>query len=389
MSVRTVILPCTDRGVKVAQAQLDRQGFALPLQSRQEWGELLGNGRQLQAIAAAEYGECAAMVGIGISSTRALPWHWIWRIETLGDEFDSPAGRQLIRAIAAEARRRSSVLKVVVELECRDPLARGALTQVLADEGFRRIQAERVPERTLVIDLAPGVDQILASFSRSTRQNIRAAAKHGLRVAMVEDSRFGDRMNALLADSLARTGAPPQVMDWAAILELSRRIPERSRVVGVFRGATDEPAALVGFAWGLHHGARVEYHTGASDRIPGVRLPILYPALWDLIAWGSRSGGRWFDLGGVTAGSLGSSDALGGISDFKRGFSKDEISLGEEWVYTPNPVRARVADLTSRLARALRSRMRARERARAVVTADRLSSHAAEQVPSTNSTGDG
>lgn len=364
------------------------QGFALPLQSRLEWGELLGNRRQFQAIATAKNGECAAMVGIAVSPTRALPWHWIWRIETLGDAFDSAAGRQLIRGVVAEARRSWSLLKVLVELECRDPLARGSFGQLLAGEGFRRIPADRVPERTLAIDLAPSEDQIFASFSRSTRQNIRSAAKHGLEVAPIDDARYGARMNLLLEESLARTGAPAQVMDWGAIVQLCRQLPHRSRVVGVFRGSAREPADLVGFAWGLHHGERVEYHTGASARIPGVRLPILYPAIWDLVSWAKRSAGEWFDMGGVTAGTLGSSDALGGISDFKRGFTKDEIALGEEWEYAPHRWRARIAGWTSQLAGTVRRRLHAKRLARAAAAAPAPEA-APGTAPSREALGDG
>jgi hypothetical protein len=163
-------------------------------------------------------------------------------------------------------------------------------------------------------------------------------------------------MNKLLAESFARTGGRSQSEDLATVIRLCAAIPDRSRVVGAFRGPSRSPEDLVGFAWGLHHGDRVQYHTGASARIPGVRLPILYPVLWDLITWGKRTGGTWFDLGGVTPGSSGSDDALGGISDFKRGFSKVEIALGQEWEFAPSPLLWRVAQQSSRVARWLRAR---------------------------------
>lgn len=342
------------------EAALDQAGFSLPLPARAAWGACLGNRAHMSAIAHAVDGQPLALLGIDVSATRALPWHRIMRVEALGESYAAPVGLPLLRAIADYARSHGRVLTVVVELECRDATAKAQLRAMLTEAGFQRTPSERVSENTLAVDLSSTEEEILASFSRSTRQNIKGAVKHALRIAPVQDPNCGPRMNALLSASLARTGAPPQVMDWSAVLTLCGAVPHRSRVVGVFRNDSLDPSDLVGFAWGLHHGERVEYHTGASDRIPGVRLPILYPALWDLIKWGRQTGGRWFDMGGVTEGTLGSNDALGGISDFKRGFTRVEVSLGEEWSFAPRPFRSRLAGWTTHVARRVREAKRAR-----------------------------
>lgn len=363
------ILASADPDVAAAENELEGRGFPIPLPSRVAWAQALGGRHHRTMIARSTSGECLALAGVSVSPTRAFPWHVIARVEAFGEPYATPAGAALLRALADFSRSRPNVLRAVVEVECRDETARAALHAMLREARFVPSVAERVSVRTLAIDLSPTEDEIFSSFGRSTRQNIRGAAKHGLELATVDDPRCGERMNALLAESLARTGAPPQAMDWEAILQLCRQLPHRSRVIGVFRGASRVPSDLVGYAWGLHHGERVEYHTGASARIPGARLPILYPAIWDLVVWGRRSGGRWFDMGGVTGGTVGSGDALGGISDFKRGFTKDEISLGEEWTLIPHPWRARVAEWASTLARTVRQRARARRTARAAAVA--------------------
>lgn len=381
-AVRVDVLASADAAVLAAECELDAAAFAIPLPSRVAWARAVGGAANHTAIARTSDGTCLALVGVSVTRTRALPWHRVVRVEAFGEQYATPAGLALLRAVADFSRRRPAILRAVVELECRDESSREVLRTHLRDAGFAPAAAERVSERTLAIDLLHTDEEIFSSFGRSTRQNIRGAAKHGLELAPVDDPRCGERMNALLADSLARTGAPAQHMDWGAIVQLCRDLPHRSRVIGVFRGASRAPADLVGFAWGLHHGERVEYHTGASDRIPGVRLPILYPAIWDLVTWGRRSGGRWFDMGGVTQGTLGSSDALGGISDFKRGFTKDEISLGEEWAYEPHAVRARVAAWTSHLARTLRQKARARGTQRAAPAAPPPSPPGDESPPS-------
>lgn len=388
-AVSATVLASAAAAVREAERELDARRFPIPLPSRVAWATALGSARDRTMVARGAGGECLALASVSITRTRALPWHLVARVESFGEPYATAAGAALLRCLTAWSRRHPMILRAVVELECRDEAARTTLRAMLHEAGFVRSRAERVSERTLAIDLAPSEDQIFASFGRSTRQNIRSAAKHGLEVAPIDDARYGARMNLLLEESLARTGAPAQVMDWGAIVQLCRQLPHRSRVVGVFRGSAREPADLVGFAWGLHHGERVEYHTGASARIPGVRLPILYPAIWDLVSWAKRSAGEWFDMGGVTAGTLGSSDALGGISDFKRGFTKDEIALGEEWEYAPHRWRARIAGWTSQLAGTVRRRLHAKRLARAAAAAAPAPEAAPGTAPSREALGDG
>lgn len=367
----------SDLEVERAERELDGQGVVLPLQSRREWGRILGGAHHRMLIAADASGRAIGMMGVGVTGTRALPGHRVARVDSVGDAYASPTGKALLERLTQFGRMNSRVLRVVVELECRTDEARTTLAGWLRDLGYSRIPSERVSERTLLIDLAPDEEQIFAAFGRTTRQNIRSVAKHGLELASLDFPNLSARMNALLQLSMARTGADADEMDWPSIMKLSAALPHRSRVVGVFRGAGREEEDLVGYAWGLHHGDRVEYHTGASARITGVRLPVLYPALWDLISWGKRTGGTWFDLGGVTAGTVGSSDALGGISDFKRGFSKHEIALGEEWAFSPSPMKARISSWASSLADAARNARRARRSAAAAVVPPNDSGRAA------------
>ena len=75
--------------------------------------------------------------------------------------------------------------------------------------------------------------------------------------------------------------------------------------------------------------------------------------------WAKRGGARFFDFGGVTAGSLASDDPLGGISDFKRYFTETLVQVGAEWSYEPRPGRAQAARMV-KSASTMLSRMLAR-----------------------------
>jgi GNAT acetyltransferase-like protein len=341
-----------------AEGSLDSQGIAIPLPSRPLWGRLLGGRSYRHALAVDSAGHYGAMLGLSQTPTRALPGHHIVRLEAVGDGFASAAGRALLGYAAEYAKEQSRVLRIVVELECRSEAARTLLRESLVTSGFVPGIAERVAPRTLELDLDPEEPALFAGLSKSTRQNIRGAAKHGLQLRRLSDPELGGRMNELLLSSFVRTGSRAEAVEWGPIMQLSAALPHRSNLIGAFRETEGGSAELVAFAWCMHHGDRAEYSHGASARIPGVTLRILTPVLWELITWAKQEGARWFDFGGITPGSAGSGDALGGISDFKRGFSKQEIDFGEEWVFEPSPAKARVARLASSAMERVRKRRR-------------------------------
>jgi lipid II:glycine glycyltransferase (peptidoglycan interpeptide bridge formation enzyme) len=81
-----------------------------------------------------------------------------------------------------------------------------------------------------------------------------------------------------------------------------------------------------------------------------VRIAIAYPLVWDLMRWTTELGGAWFDLGGVTLGRGGDpEDPLGGISDFKRFFSRDLAEVRQTWRLPPRTLRSWLAQTASRL----------------------------------------
>lgn len=346
-----VIVDIHDPHALRAEAALDATHFPLPLPSRVAWGQHFDCGAHKLAIAVDTNNQVLAAVGLELTRTHALPGHHILRVQAFGDPYATTVGEDLLAEIACYAKAHGKVLRVVVELECRAEPRRELLRRALVSLGFRQVRAERIPARTLVLDLTPSEEEIFATFGKSTRYEVRKAAKLGLELFPLTDPVYSARMNMLLAETFARTGAWASGNDWGPIMAVSRELPHRSRLVGVFHGPGRTPEKLLAYAWSIHHGERAVYHTSASARTPEVRIPLLYLAIWDLITWAKREGAKWFDLGGVTLGSRNSDDALGRISDFKRRFSQEEIALGEEWIYEPSVFRASVAYLASDAAR--------------------------------------
>jgi hypothetical protein len=343
-----------DRSVIDAEVALDAGGFATPVQSRAAWVRHLGSAEDQQVVARDGDGRVVGSIALTLSPTRALPGHRMVRVESFGDAYATPAGRALLAEATRFATAHGRVLRVTIELECREEPNKAYLRAALQALGYRRVPAERAAEHTVILDLAETEDEIFARFRKSTRQNIRAAAKYGLELVELDRPEYGDRMNELLDMTMSRTGGEAPRMDWAQVLQACGEIPHRLRLVGVFRGPDRSPASLLGFAWGLHHGERAEYHTGASTRLPGESVSLLHPILWDLIRWAKREGATWFDFGGITHRSGDGQDALGGISDFKRGFTKEEIALGEEWILEPSAMKSWLAGAASQAARSVR-----------------------------------
>jgi lipid II:glycine glycyltransferase (peptidoglycan interpeptide bridge formation enzyme) len=171
----------------------------------------------------------------------------------------------------------------------------------------------------------------------------------------VLDPRHIARLDALLRETMERTGGTYHPQDWAGMLDLARRQPELARIVGVFRSDAG-PDALLAYAVGLAHGDHVQYATAASTRATDLKLPLGYGPAWELMRWARSLGMRWFDFGGIAASSR--EGRLGGINDFKRYFRGEETDVADEWAFEPHPMRAALANTLSAAASWWRERSR-------------------------------
>ncbi|MFL5613853.1 MAG: GNAT family N-acetyltransferase [Gemmatimonadaceae bacterium] len=334
------------------ESELMAAGVPLPLTHRLVWARA-GLAASSWFVAARDsYGRPRAGFAIDVSRSQALPGHLLLRADRLNVATDSAALEACIATLRQLAYRDRRILRVNLELFGRNEDARHRLRSLLERSGFTRVPESRMYEQTLVMDLNPDEQALFAALSSSARRNVRELAKQPYTLQVISDPRLGDRLNALLLSAMARRGADVQPVDWSRVIELSRTLPEASRLVGVFREGACDADALVGFAWARAHGDHVEYYLGAAARDMNCRLAPGYPLLWDLIAWAKRIGAAWFDFGGVTAGSHeATDDKLGGISDFKRFFSRSVASVAEEWQLDPHPSRTALAVVISRSAK--------------------------------------
>jgi len=324
-------------------------GVRLALPHRAGWRLARKGIESLRVLLRAPDGSYAGAFAIQAGLSRAAPGFRVLRVERFGEALPRSLWAAAVDALTEVAHREHRVLRLTVEVFSRDRETRSRLGELLAGAGFVRAPTALNWSTTLVLDLQPTETELFASFSASARRGIRSVQQHPLQVRVVDDCRLGDRLEALSRETRVRTGGRYEALwDWAGVIELSRRVPDAARLVGLFRTDREGPDALLGFSWAWWNGRSASYFAGASSRPSDLgRLHIGYPLMWDLITWAKRAGATWFDFGGVTAGTTGSGDPLGGISDFKRLFAKETAEVAEDWVLEPRKVVARLAKLVS------------------------------------------
>lgn len=191
--------------------------------------------------------------------------------------------------------------------------------------------------RTLLLDLTPSVDQMMAGFPKRTRAKIRHRKREMVELRTLTESAWIPQMRAAADASLSRTDPRARSRyEWEAILGVARERPDLSRVVGLF--LPSRPHELLAFACGERDGALAECTVAGSRSDAELRsLPFNYFLFWEVITWAKAHGSTALDLGGVTDG--GAEDPLAGISEFKRHFTHVEGEVGRELMATLHPVR--------------------------------------------------
>ncbi|MFN2564789.1 MAG: peptidoglycan bridge formation glycyltransferase FemA/FemB family protein [Gemmatimonadaceae bacterium] len=352
--LRATVLYPGDSDRQRCERELLERGVPLPLTHRIAWSGV-DPATATWFIAVREpTGACTYGAGVQVTRSRALPGHLLMRVERLDPAVDPGACVVALRALADLARRRwPRVLRAYVELYSREPGARAGVAGRLAELGFRRRERGRMYRHTAVLDLSGDEEAIFSKLHRSARRNVREAAKAGLEIRAIADPALGHRVDALLREAFARTGGTLPVVTWESVIELSSRQPDLSRLIGLFRTDVAGPESLLAFEWACMHGDNAQSVAAGATRAATGRMPLAYALMWDVIRWARARGARYVDLGGITLGTGGSADPLGGISDFKRSFGATVVEVGEEWQLEPHPFAARMATALGRGAAAL------------------------------------
>jgi len=340
---------------------LARQGLALPLQHTCAW---LADHPGEESWVLALRGGQGAFVGAAALAwirTRALPFHGILRAEQLGTSVRTADDlERLLAGLHALARATPRALRLKLELYSRNATFRERAGLIAARLGGHPAKHRRLYARTLIVPLTLAEDQLLESFHRMVRKNLKKTAKLGHVVRCITDSRLAGQIDALLRETMARTGGPYSSLAWPAHIAFSRKHPDVSRISGLFLDGRNDPEALIAVRWCGIHGRHAQDLVAASTRVPEV--PVMHAVMWDQLRWARSAGAEWFDFGGIPDVEMGTDAPLTTIADFKRLFTHQEETVGAEWSLPLRPAQTFVAAIgyasasaVRRIARWLRS----------------------------------
>jgi peptidoglycan pentaglycine glycine transferase (the first glycine) len=227
-----------------------------------------------------------------------------------------PKGPALDYANAATVDR---VLSDLIDLARRDraifikidpdlPAADGS---ILRDRGWR-FSAEQIQFRnTMLIDLSPSEDQLLAAMKPKTRYNVRLAEKKGV-IIRSGDLNDLDALYALYAETAQRDGFIIRPIDyyrdaWGSFIQSGLARPLLAEVDG------EVVAGLILF----HFADRAWYMYGMSRNVQREKMPnylLQWAAMRQAKAWGCTT----YDLWGAPD-ELGEADSMWGVYKFKEG----------------------------------------------------------------------
>ena len=212
-------------------------------------------------------------------------------------------------ALAELARERRAVLLKV------DPeLTPDEAGPVLEHAGYARGPEVQPVVATLVMDLAPEPDAIMAALEKDTRWSVRQAAKRGVEIrAATDDAALGSFYD-LYRETGGRAGFILRTFDyyrlvWRTLID-ARLATLRLAYVG------ERPVAGA-MTWRC--GDRELYMYGASSE-EGRKCYASYGLQWECIAGARASGAIRYDLGGIPRDPTRTDDPMYGPYLFKKGF---------------------------------------------------------------------
>jgi lipid II:glycine glycyltransferase (peptidoglycan interpeptide bridge formation enzyme) len=198
----------------------------------------------------------------------------------------------------------------------------------------RKAGADMQPPATVLVDIRPGEDEILAAMKTKTRYNIRLASKKGVEVAEGGDSDF-DGWYQLYRQTSARDRIAIHAPSYyRGLFERARAYPGRAPAVKLLL-ARHEGELLAGNIVLLWRKTGI-YLTGASSNEKRNLMPT-YALQWEAIRMARAAGCETYDLYGIPP-ARDPGHSMHGLYQFKTGFSERVLERWGSWDVPCRPV---------------------------------------------------
>ncbi|HEY7928097.1 MAG TPA: peptidoglycan bridge formation glycyltransferase FemA/FemB family protein [Candidatus Dormibacteraeota bacterium] len=192
------------------------------------------------------------------------------------------------------------------------------------------IQSNRA---TIVVDLRPDEDAVLASFKPKTRYNVRLAARRGVTVVNAAvDPEHARVLYRLLVQTNARNGIPVRRADYFADCWARLGSRDQGRLFFAVHGGEVLAGAFV-----AHLGRRGWYKDGGSTRHSS-QLMAPYLLQWEVMRWLRARGVEDYDLVAVPRpAELTADHPFAGLHRFKSGFNERVTEYAGVWDWPVRP----------------------------------------------------
>ncbi len=217
------------------------------------------------------------------------------------------------------------------------------LRQLYAANGLHPAAIHRMDgEQCWVLDLSPGEDALLSGMRKTTRYEIRRAAKEGVEVFSTENPAYLKDFFALYTETSVRHG----FVQHTGIREEFEVFAKKHQAVlylGKAGGRTISAAII------LYYGNQAIYHHGAS--VPS-KLPASYAIQWEAIREAKKRGMNVYNFWGI-APENSAKHPWRGITLFKKGFGGREVNYihAHDLPVSPLYVLPRTVELVRRISR--------------------------------------
>jgi peptidoglycan pentaglycine glycine transferase (the first glycine) len=211
--------------------------------------------------------------------------------------------------------------------EQTDPTGEEAI-RILKNRNWRFSREQIQLPNTVVLDITPPEDFLLARMKQKTRYNIRVAQRHGVIIRPGSEADF-PVLYRMYAETGTRDGfivRPEEYYHaiWGGLMRAGHAMPLLAMV-------EDQPvAALVLFRFGQ----RAWYMHGMSTNLSREKMPN-YLLQWEGIRWAKAQGCIRYDFWGAPD-RFDSEDRMWGVFQFKRGFGAEVVRHIGAWDFAPS-----------------------------------------------------
>jgi len=311
-----------------------------------EWGEFKeASGWRVTRVGIEQEGQLVAGAQLLI---KPLPLHmasiaYIPRGPLLDWRDEAMASLLLDRLHEIARDQRATMLKI------EPPMLRmSEAEKLLQSYGFSSSEHTNQPLCTMIVDITPDTDTILANMHKTTRYNIRYSARKGVKIREGDEADL-PTVYRLLEATAERSGFPARAFDyyqqeWRALVQdglVKLLLASYDDEVIAFR----MPAAFGGKAATLHSGS-----LGAYFKLKPNDL-----LMWKSIEWAKEQECTSYDVWGITeeVGKLVSQGepipqdgkgGLWGVYYFKRGFGGEVVYYVGAYDFTYSPLLHRLMD---------------------------------------------